>query len=521
MPHAYYLIMPLEDVVASESAATTGQHRSLPYIPGAMLLGAAANRAKEEGLFQGDGSQESFNIFHSGAVRFGHAMPVLRVNETYTPAFAAPLAFGVRKGDLTGNWIRIGSAINPNQQLKTVSGTLLATDAGDKHYKLRVLRNYRQGVSIESVTNKLGRAGTAREGFLFGRDAIAAGQQFLCKVTADSETLLLAACRYLEEGSLFALGRSRNVAHGHCSVQRVDGKYVIMPIVRTSTNRVSVWCLSDVCLRDPETGEPTNQPKAQHFDLPDGAQLVPEDSHYSTRDVASWNAYRRRPGTEKLAIVAGSIFTFSLPPSLEVLGGERYVGEHQQCGFGRILVGPATLHADSIEVEEQECARRAPKLEAPEPTDELFQWLSERLDTRRDRLAREKIVEAWADRLAGSKVTASQWGRLRVLAQSELAKPSPGDFVQRIRDLIMDDSKSKAARDSAFVDRAKERWIPRGSGQKKWAHQIKVSGAPAQRTIEILLGIVQSEPPTRETITRVQMLAQEMTVRAQISRVEA
>ena len=64
-------ITTLEEVVISERAANEGSHASLDYLPGATFLGAIAAR-----LYEDLSEQEAYQVFHSGKVRFGNALPL-------------------------------------------------------------------------------------------------------------------------------------------------------------------------------------------------------------------------------------------------------------------------------------------------------------------------------------------------------------------------------------------------------------------------------------------------------------
>ena len=59
----------LSDVIINQRAATEGNQSTLDFIPGSAFLGVAAGK-----IYQ-DESDESFMLFHSGKVRFGHAHP--------------------------------------------------------------------------------------------------------------------------------------------------------------------------------------------------------------------------------------------------------------------------------------------------------------------------------------------------------------------------------------------------------------------------------------------------------------
>lgn len=67
MKEIYFKVELLSDIVLNSSLATEGNMSTLDYIPGSNFLGIVAAK-----LYNGN-TDENYEIFHSGKVRFGDA----------------------------------------------------------------------------------------------------------------------------------------------------------------------------------------------------------------------------------------------------------------------------------------------------------------------------------------------------------------------------------------------------------------------------------------------------------------
>lgn len=398
-----HLRLTLEtDVVLSASAATVGAHRTLRRIRGSALLGACAA--------QGYMHPRSFDLFHSGAVRYGDALP----EATGAAAWPVPLSLHRDKlGTSTRLWNLAVAERPPGQQLTQVREGFVTVDAR----WLQVPVAYSMRTSIDDD-------GRARDGLLFGMESISAGQTFRATVTADDDALIDAVAERLV-GRVHRIGRSRSAEFGLVHIERTDPpSESSWALVQGSTGVVRLWCRSDVALRDASTGAPRLAPEAADFGLPDGALLDPTHSFLRTGRWSPFNSYRRRPDLERQVILAGSVLVYQTPEvdlaDLRTVLA-RGVGSYRQDGLGDVVIQPSFLEQAQIDLDAWD-----PDVDvaaghgggqtqlAPLPGDGLGRWLAARLDAESARDRVWTLSRAWAEQMKPYQdVPAAQWGEVR------------------------------------------------------------------------------------------------------------
>ncbi len=339
MPKLDLILTLFDDLVASERPATEGGHESLDYLPGAMFLGAVAARLYG-GLTRGD----AFRLFHSGAVRFGDAVPLVQGH----PCWPIPLCWHEQKGhgaQGVDGWLDSGRMVNlqhgdlpDGQQPKQLREGFVRADG----YCHRVGKALRMKTAIDPKT------GRVAESQLFGYEAIRAKQVYSARIEAEDDATLAPLWKLIED--VFArptellLGRSRSAEYGRVRVERA-AKAMVPPDSTAPGKSLTLWCLSDLALLD-AWGQPTLTPEPLHFGL-DRGRLDPARSFLRFRRFAPWNAYRRAHDLQRQVIRRGSVIAFvGMDPPLT--DAERRhlaagVGLHREQGLGCVCVDPALL----------------------------------------------------------------------------------------------------------------------------------------------------------------------------------
>ncbi len=406
------------DVVLSARGATLGGHSSLSYLPGRVLLGAAASRSyrelEEAGL--------AFHVFHSGRVRFSPAYPVTSGGEATVPV---PLSLHREKlamgGDGRVEVHNLALPVEwPEQPAQLRQGYV--SDGAERvdpprDYRLKSSRRIREEGRGKEEKDK-------PHGALFGYESIRAGARFRFEVVVDEglgaqveETLV----RALTEGPLF-LGRSRSAEYGEVRITRTEA-----PVGLTGGSaegeEVSLLLVSDAALRDAR-GVITATPAPELFGLRD-ARLVAARSFVRARRWSPFNGQWGRHGVERQVLVAGSVLTFaglSVGDRRALEGLEQTgVGDHRAEGLGRVLVAPVLLARERFALVDAGAGRVAVapvevgSRPAPHP---LLAWAEKREAARRvDEDAFSASLE-WKRRLSrhAAEVGRAQWGHLRELA---------------------------------------------------------------------------------------------------------
>jgi CRISPR-associated protein Csx10 len=331
----------LSDTVISERSATTGQHRTLDYVPGSCLLGAAAARLYAR---LGDAA---FSAFHTGELRFCDAHPVTAAG---LQTHAAPLCWHYPKA--TGAWIpesphRLDvcalrnlarGAWSGTEQPKQLKQGWFAAD-GSWH---DVSSIHRMKTALSDAVQAFG---VANEGQLFGYSAMRAGQRFGGTLTAEPslpESTWNAVLSALE-GDDLRLGRSKSAEFGRARLQWADGGSWSNPAPRPAPDVILVYAASDLALRC-ANGQPRLTPSKDLLGLQGAGRYLPQRSFLRTRSYTPWNSKRNAPDLERQVIGRGSVMVFErVEPSQQ--NPEAWVGAYQQDGLGHILIDPWFLAA--------------------------------------------------------------------------------------------------------------------------------------------------------------------------------
>ncbi|BBO87235.1 hypothetical protein [Desulfosarcina ovata] len=371
----------LEDAIFSARAATLGGHRSLDYIPGAVLYGVSASK-----LYRSLG-KDAFLAFHSDKVRFGNGYPVAPNGETGYPM---PFAWHVVKG----------KTFLKESDPRLVDGTKIYSDLFKKIKKDKQSKQLRDGYVTASglflqpqTTFRMKTAinpidGTAAEAQLFGYEAIEAGQKFHAYLDFDDdigEALIDDVCSSLK-GTIL-IGRSRSAQYGKAGC-KIGG--MSSPQQPSFTgNSMTLFLLSDLCLEDSH-GMPALWPSAELFGLKSGS-FNTDKSFLRFRHYSPYNTARRHHDNERHVIQQGSVVTFD-----HVSDGDDFshfscgMGSHRGNGLGQVLVQPDWLFNPGSSAEAPEACSR--DIEEPK-NDPLVLWLKSRVETGSAKRADQKLAE--------------------------------------------------------------------------------------------------------------------------------
>ncbi len=410
------------DVVLTERNASVGGASSLDYIPGAALLGAAAEQLYREGLSR----EDAFAMFHSGAVRFGNGVPEL----DGVPAIPAPLAFHREKRaeeDAPDVTLALVDRESTTQYEQYRSGWVLDA-AGDTVRSVRTLSRDRRSTMRTSVDEH----GKAREGLLFGIESLAGGQTFVARVDAEDIQHLHNIEAALMGRPIF-IGRSRSAEFGEVSIERVQISETA-PMERSfNGDRTIFLCASDLALRNRNTGAVRLLPEAADFGLPNGWTLDLKRTFLRTRRYSPFNGHRRRHDLDRQVIAAGSVMVFERNDRAPEVSGQTVVettrsgvGDFRQDGLGQVYVEPALLKLRSVTFEKPGDPPTATEKAIIDP---LAIWLHQRASETRSR--EEALLEITRDAndFAHFKLRNAQWGWIRTLAQTAQRKPDGAQYL--------------------------------------------------------------------------------------------
>jgi len=414
----------LEDVIVNARPANEGGHAGLDYLPGFLLLGAAAAR-----LYAQLPRPEAWQLFHSGQVRFGDALPLADDQ----PTWPIPLCWHERKNAPAIKEQRIAGEQVRNLQFgpfkdkaqpKQLRSGYVRVDG--RH--LSVEKAFRMKTAIDPTT------GRVAESQLFGYESIRAGQSFVAHVRAaddlNEELWKLLVGALTDQGELL-LGRSRSAEYGRVAVERLDRMTLsaLEPAPNAAPQGVDVtlWCLSDIALID-QSGQPILAPTPEALGLQRG-EIAWDRTFLRFRRYALWNRHRDGYDVERQVIQHGSVIGLRLPSPLteaERMHLAAGVGLYREAGLGWVSVDPKLLAKP--EPAFSECRDSTDSQSTSRPNHPLIAWLEaerkQEIGRRADEQQTQSLREALNERYRLARAYAgvpehlpigpspAQWGTL-------------------------------------------------------------------------------------------------------------
>lgn len=324
----------LDNVVISADSATEGGHQSLDYLPGSVLLGAAAAR-----LFKTLGPA----VFLTGRLRFSPSLPLTANNDL---AWPMPLSFHTFK-----------EATSPCQLLNglffTETETRLWAQQGKSVRQLRGGAITADGQHVTILQNHSMKSATDRDRFdrsaesqLFGYQHLVRGQKFVSRLQADDAIgaqVFAQIIAVLTENGV-RLGRCRSAEYSRVRVTKRPIPVILPAPAPTADNLLSFYLLSDLALFD--QGAAHFLPRPADFGLPASACFLPEKSFMRTRRYSPWNSFRNCPDPERQVLCRGSVISFAaakVPQEQIAARLATGVGAYRQEGLGWLLCNPDFL----------------------------------------------------------------------------------------------------------------------------------------------------------------------------------
>lgn len=498
----YFSLRLLSNCIISQSAATAGDHDCLDYVPGSALLGVAAGR-----LYAGLSQAQSNQLFHSGSVRFGDALP-LNGDECSWPV---PMCWHQIKGEDIYQGSSAKQQLNPNaifdpsrkspeegkqpKQLRdghvTASGKLIKAE---KDYELKTAINAQTGSAASSQ--------------LFGYQSLKAGQEFIFTITVDTsvDAKLVKQLADSLAGEVL-LGRSRSAQFGKANIKKISNLSDIAQVSADTSLRL--WLLSDLALLD-DMGNPLVSPTAKALGLPEGSKWQVNQSFIRSRSYTPFNAKRRSYDLQRQVISRGSVLVFSLPRALtaQELQSLRFVGQFQEMGLGQIAINPQLLATAVPAFSSPKVAKVVTEKLPAEPNSLLIRVLSHKRATldingeieKQAKILVNEILKAlnsaarWVGLPEGyypaDIPVRSQWGEVRNIAVTYSKQPEQLDYQL----FAVDKDDLKYNPHAVLRERA---------GQPAWKLEINATETLAERIKEELNKIPKE--------TRGQALAQACT----------
>lgn len=409
MKDTYFKVRLLSDVVLNSKLATEGNMTTLDFIPGSNFLGVVARVLYKEN------TDENFEIFHSGKVRFGDA--TVSYNELLSYTLPGMYYTDKIKKDLSEDPIYLDYLIDRKNPTTDSKGKLIQLKQVRKGYFLtnyNLVDELNKTFSIKSAQDRKTR--TSDEGKMFGFESLLKGQEFIFSVQFDEDKWIQPVENALI--GIHRLGKSKNAEFGQIEIAKIE-----TPTLTGSfdlADKVLIYAQSHLCFVD-EYGMPTFQPTVQQLGL-DSGSVDYTTSQIRTHIYSPWNFKRNTTNTQRNCIAKGSVFVIN---GATKKTDSNVVGLFQVEGLGRVLYNPAFLKGESNAISSvrfSKCDNGEPKSASKSKLEtKLSTFLSKKMSDKKNELqvseAVQKSVYSSDDKIKRLKnISSSQWGGIRAFA---------------------------------------------------------------------------------------------------------
>lgn len=314
MSTAGLLVTLLDPVITSRDAATASQNQVLPFIPGAMILGAAARNYSR--------ASDAFRMFHSGEVRFGDALPY---DDKLGLGLPTPKSLYSKKESTDRKTINLSRYRAERTMLKPLSFATFSLHG--TRIPVPTTSSLKSAIDFET--------GKTRDGQLFNNEGLAPGLRFWATIEADSEQDLNELRNTILPDGRSRLGRSRSAEFGRVDIEWTEAPEV--PAVKSDSELSLIWATSDISL-DPDVNEIISA-------LGISGEFDKAHSFYKLRDVWPYNSYWRSRGIARSMLERGSVIAIR---NCALKPGSHTLGLNQEIGCGRVVVSPKILSEDNF-----------------------------------------------------------------------------------------------------------------------------------------------------------------------------
>ncbi len=400
------------DIVLPASSNTEGKIDQLDFIAGSNFLGMVAKNY--------DKFTSSFDVFHSGKVRFGDGHILKDGKLTYK----MPLSIFKEKTDENILVNQLYTSLDTLKQAQQLRNGYITKELDE------VFANYTY--SQKSAYNKNTR--TSKEGQMYGYTALKKGSvwEFIVKVdetiSSEDEKLIIDTLKESKR-----LGKSKSAEYGQ--VEITGGE------VLTSQNgeakaslpngEVALYCNSRLALVD-ENGNPTYDLKY----LCDGIEVVYKKTQIRTSTFTPYNGAQKTKTYERVCINKGSVIVVKSLTDAQKEQIQNGIGAFLSEGFGEIIINPSFLMKKEFPLQ-KECKDKK-EIDKRQKIAEIFenktvQFLANRHNANINMLSIANEVAEFIENKKStfSNIKSSQWGNIRSIVSS-----NQSDYIEKITEYI-------------------------------------------------------------------------------------
>ncbi len=395
----------LSDIVLPASSNTEGNIRQLEFIPGSNFLGMVARKY--------DKFSNSFDVFHSGKVRFGDATLLVEGEEAYK----MPFSFFHPK--LEENRLFHHHFLDVEQrkelgQLKQMRSGYILPDVSQGIKVEHINYNYAQKSAYDAKNRR------SKTSSMYGYRAIEKGTkwQFVVKYEEEGMNQKDIDCIIETLSNSTRLGKSKSAQYGQIEITKIGTTTNLSTEIKVG-EEVVLYAKSRIALVDNE-GNAT-------YDLQylfDGAKVLYDKCQIRTSTFTPYNRAMQTKTYERLVIEAGSVIVLESLSEEQKKLIEKGVGIYLAEGFGELMVNPAFLMEQNEMRLLKKSKTKAKTDQRKEIKDEIendtVQFLVNRHNEEIKRLKLADEVQKFVDdnKALYRDIKNAQWGTIRSICTS-------------------------------------------------------------------------------------------------------
>ncbi|SNR44565.1 hypothetical protein [Puniceibacterium sediminis] len=468
----------LEDTAISSDATQRSGHECMSYIPGNKILGCVSAQYEAFGPL-------AWDVFHSGATRFGNAYPARN---------------GQRCLPVARMWTEKPDANTDPALDKSARDKFFF---GDEIVGVQAIRR-------QKTSNSRQRRGAVEDGQFFDVAALAQGQVFAASVwIEDGFPEIRDRLSELLDDCEMTFGRSRNTEFGLAKCRIVERAPLQTATLGQSISKLRVFCASDV-----DFGNMTGREICEYLGLSDKWSFG-QETKTRRNNSFGFNSHRKLNTTERAVIEKGSVLIFSGPAltSTEVetfkLRCAEGLGAGRSDGFGEVLAEPAFLDAPPLG--EEVDGDRIVQASGHVPDDAAYRWALARANQAESETDDRVFLNDYFDQFDWLYRQAIEDATTSYKALKDVA-PGKAQWGE-VRKIAVKSASAQEAINALFHEEKKAEGLTFGSQSRRvWEFEWEVNDSQPPSFRALLRAYVDdsSDEGDRVVLNRLLLLATEM-----------
>ena len=412
----------LSDIVLHGSSNSEGNIETLDFITGSSFLGMVAKNYDEFAK-----TFDTFDIFHSGKVRFGEATPYFENKTTYKVPFCffAPKLDSDKKEVKNNHFIDYDNQTELDNQYKQIRSGYITSNFD----YINLDHTYSQKAAYDKENRK------SKDSSMFGYKAIKKGATWKFTIKFDKDLDEKIEKQVVENilGEKY-LGKSKTAQYGKILIEELKD-FKEENLENLNPKEITyVYINSSLALFN-ANGMPTFEPTIENLGLTN-ASINWEKTQIRTKKYTSYNSKRQTNDYTRLVIEKGSVIALKNVSNEDINILKNGIGGYLNEGYGEVLINPSFLLKEgSFSLNKTEKKEVKLDIQKEKVDDVLISFLGNKKESKNKTYTLGEEVQEFIEdnKTKFEMVSKSQWGQIRMLVQFNQKNR---DYVEKIKDFI-------------------------------------------------------------------------------------